>query len=340
CLKNYKLDPAWYFTTPGLAWDVMLKHSGIKLELLKDNDMILMIENGIRGGISQCSHRYAKANNKYIEGYDSTRDSKYIMYYDANNLYGWALSQPLPYEDFKWVSKEEMNKNKSNPNYGFILMVDLEYPEELHDYHNDLPLAPEKILPPGNKTEKLLCHFGKRERYTIHYKILKLYMKLGIKVTRLYKILQFKQSAFMKSYIDMNTALRAKATNDFEKDFFKLMNNSVFGKTMENIRNRQNIFFESNENRILNRVSKFNYKHYTIFSDNLIALHMYKTEIVFDKPIYVGFSVLDLSKILMYKFHYKIMKPKFSNIRLMYMDTDSFIYEISTYDIYEDMKEM
>jgi hypothetical protein len=142
-MNNYKLDPAWYFTAPGLAWDAALKITGVELELLSDPDMLLMIEQGIRGGIATISHRYAKANNKYMGvEYDPSKPSKYITYMDAVNLYGWAMSKPLPTRGFKWMTKDELADWKE---ITCILEVDLEYPEHLHDLHNDYPLAPESL---------------------------------------------------------------------------------------------------------------------------------------------------------------------------------------------------
>ena len=337
CLKTYELDPCWYYTTPGLAWDAMLKYTNIELELLTDMDMILMIEKSIRGGISQCSHRYAKANNKYLDDYDKNKESNYLMYLDANNLYGHALSQPLPYKAFKWIENE---KDMKPEKYGYFLEVNLEYPTKLHDAHNDLPLAPEKRKPPGSKISKLLLTLDDKKNYVVHYRTLQLYKDLGLKVTKIHKILQFKEKPFIKQYIELNTKLRSQATNDFEKDFFKLMNNAVFGKTMENIRNRQNIKLFTDYEKALKQINKVNFKSRTIFSENLMAIHLYKNKIVFDKPIYIGMAVLDLSKNVMFDFHYNIMKKKYPDIKLMYMDTDSFIYDIKTEDIYEDMKSM
>ena len=150
CLQYYKLDPCWYFTSPGLSWDAMLKMTDIKLELVTDIDMFQFIEKCMRGGISYIANRYGKANNKYMKDYNKEDPSKYIMYLDVNNLYGWAMSQYLPTGGFKWLSKKQieklnLKKYKEDSEEGLILEVDLEYPEELHDLHNDYPLGPEKI---------------------------------------------------------------------------------------------------------------------------------------------------------------------------------------------------
>ena len=145
CLEYYKLDPCHYFSSPGLAWDAMLKMTGIKLDLITDIDMYLFIEKGLRGGISYISNRYSKANNKYMKDYDPKLDSKYIMYLDADNLYGWAMCQPLPSGNFKFISEKQFKKLIAKGKTNFIVECDLEYPKELHTVHNDYPLAPEKI---------------------------------------------------------------------------------------------------------------------------------------------------------------------------------------------------
>ena len=332
CLKNYKLDPAWYFTSPGIAWDAALKMTGVELELLTDPDMLLMIEKGVRGGVSMISKRHGKANNKYMgEEYDPSQPSKYITYLDANNLYGWAMSKPLPISNFKWM--KNLNNWRNRP---CILEVDLEYPEELHDLHNEYPVAPES-LNVGN-VDKLIPNLMNKERYIIHRDNLLLYESLGLKISKIHRGITFVESPWLKEYIDLNTGLRAKATNTFEKDFFKLMNNSVFGKTMENIRNRVDIKLITNEKEAKKLISKPNFHHRTIFTENLIAVHMKKTKVYYNKPIYLGLCVLDLSKTLMYDFHYNYIKKKYGEAAsLLFTDTDSLAYEIDTEDFYKDI---
>lgn len=148
CIEKYGLDPAHYYTAPGLSWDALLKKTGVELELLTDLDMHLFIERGMRGGISMASKRYSKANNPQAADYDSSKPKKYITYLDANNLYGWAMILPLPKGGFKWKRvmpvEEEIMNLKENSRKGWILEVDLEYPEELHESHNSYPLVPEK----------------------------------------------------------------------------------------------------------------------------------------------------------------------------------------------------
>jgi hypothetical protein len=272
CTRNYKLDPAWYYTSPGLAWDAALKMTEVNLELLSDYDMLLMIKQGIRGGVSTISHRYGKANNKYMgEAFDNSQPSSFISYLDANNLYGWAMSKQLPTHSFKWMNDGELNNWRSIP---CILEVDLEYPEELHDLHNDYPLAPESVKPVGSDVPKLIPNLNDKTKYILHYENLKLYESLGLKLTKIHRGIRFEESAWLKTYIDLNTSLRTKATTDFEKDFFKLMNNSVFGKTMECIENRVDVRLVCDEKQALKLVAKPNYDRRTIFDENLIAIHM------------------------------------------------------------------
>ena len=321
------------------------------MELLNDIDMLLMIEKGIRGGVSTITKRHAETNNPYMKTYDSNSPNKYITYLDANNLYGWAMSQPLPAHGSEWMSEEELKNWRNNASSSgcetseaCILEVDLEYPKERHDLHNDYSLAPERLKiggieqSPMRSTEKLIPNLYDKKNYVVHHKALKQYESLGLKITKIHKGIKFEESVWLKPYIDLNTELRTKAKNDFEKDFFKLMNNSVFGKTMENIRNRVDIRLVTNEDKARKLISKPNYQHCTIFCENLIAIHMKKTIIFFNEPVYLGMCILHLSKTLMYDFHYNYIKQKYGeNAELLFTDTDSPMYEITTEDFYRDI---
>ncbi|XP_070153685.1 uncharacterized protein [Polyergus mexicanus] len=244
CIESYGLDPAYYYTLSGYTWDAMLKHTNITFELLTDIDMVMFIERGIRGGLSQCSGRYARANNKYMPSYDPSKPSSYMMYFDVNNLYGWAMCQPLPYADFRWVddiSDFDVSAIASDSTTGYILEVDLEYPQHLHDAHADLPFCPTRDKPPGKRQDKLLATLYDKKRYVIHYSNLQQCMRHGLRIAKIHRVLQFAQSAWLRDYIELNTRFRTRATNDFEKNLYKLMNNAVFGKTMENVRNHVDV---------------------------------------------------------------------------------------------------
>ena len=304
--------------------------------------MLLMIENSIRGGMCQAIYRYAKANNKYMKNYDKNQESSYLEYLDANNLYGWAMCKKLPVNGFKWVTKldkfnEDFIKNyNENSNVGYFLDVDVEYPRNLYKMHGDLPFLPDRKK--IRKIEKFVCGIEDKDKYVMHINSLKQALNHGLRLINVHRVIQFNHDAQLESYIDINTELRKKAKNDFEKDFFKLMNNSVFGKTMENVRKHRDIKLVTTEKRRLKLVSKPHYHTTKHFSENLIAIEMKKTKIKMNKPIYLGASILDISKTLMYKFWYDYLKLKYNDkVKLCYMDTDSFIIIIKTEDFYEDI---
>ena len=263
CQEQYGLDPAHYYTSLSLSWDALLKKTGVELELLTDYDQHLFIEKGMRGGISMASKRHARANNPLVERYDPRQPSSHILYLDANNLYDWAMSQYLPTSGFRGVDDcqqlaKTITEQPADGPEGYILEVDLEYPEDLHDAHNSYLLAPERrviqkewlsdyqhdLLGVGvapTEVEKLVPNLRNKDRYVLHYRNLQLYLSLGLRLTAVHRALPFDQSPWMAPYIRMNTELRKKAASDFEKDLYKLMNNSVFGKPMENLRKRVDV---------------------------------------------------------------------------------------------------
>ena len=257
------------------------------------------------------------------------KPSTFITYLDKNNLYGWTMSKYLPYGEFRWVKNVDgfdvMSFNKKSDT-GYFLEVDLDYPDELHELHNDYPLAPEKLAVSNDMlsayckkiadkydikvgdVKKLIPNLGNKTKYVVHYINLQLYLSLGMKLTKIHRVLQFKQSDWMKRYIDFNTEKRKNAANDFEKDFFKLMINSVYGKTMENLRKRINVRLVNNEKDFLKYTSRPTYITHKIFGKDYAAIHEIKPVLMLNKPIYVGFTVLDLSKRKMYDFHYNFIK--------------------------------
>ena len=343
CFKVYELDSAHFLSLPGLAWQACLKKTNVKLELLTDYDMLLMVEEGIRGGICHSIRRYAKANNKYMENCNKNEESLYIQYLDTNNLYGWAISQKLPVNNFKWVEdtskvNEEFIKNyNENSNIGYILEVDVKYPKKLYDLHSDLPFLPRRMK--IDKCKKLVCNLQNKNKYVVHIKSLKQALNDGLKLKKVHRIIEFNQKAWLKPYIDMNTELRKLAKDDFEKDLFKLMNNAVFGKTMENIRKHRDIKLVTTDKKRNKLVSEPNYHTMNYISEDLSIIEMNKTKVNLNKPIYLGLSILDISKILMYDTKmYDYMKSKYNdNIKLCYMDTDSFVMNIKIENFYKDI---
>ena len=216
---------------------------------------------------------------------------------------------------------------------GYILEVDAEYPKNLH---SDLPFLPERMK--INKCGKLVCNLYDKNNNGVHIRSLKQALDHGLILKKLNRVIQFNQKAWLKEYIDINTELRKQAKNDFEKDFFRLMNNSVFGKTMENVRKHRDIKLVTTDKRRNQLVSVPNYHTTKWFSDNLLATEMKKIKVKMNKPVYLGLSILEISETLMYKFWYDYINPKFQdNAKLCYMDTDSAIINIKTEDFYEDI---
>ena len=242
--------------------------------------MLLMVEEGIRGGICHSIHRYAKANNEYMKNYNNNNEeSSYIQYLDANNLDGWAMSQKLPVNGLRWLDSAKINKefiknyNEDN-NKGYILEVDVKYPKRLHKLHSDLPFLPERME--INKCKKLVCNLFNKKKYVTHINSLKQALNHGLKLKKIHRITEYNQEAWLKPYIGMNTELRKAAINDFEKGLFKLMNNSVFGKTMKNIRKHRDIKLVTTDKKRSKLVSEPNCHTINLISEDLSIIEMKK----------------------------------------------------------------
>ena len=367
CLNYYRLDPAYYLTLPNYSWNAFLSLTGVKLQQIHIKEMYEMIEHGLRGGMTQCSFKKVEANNKYMnEDYDESKPSSYISYLDANNLYGLAMCKKLPYDDFKWhygrMDEKRVVKYNDDDDIGYILEVDLDYPKELHDLHKDYPLAPEIMSISENmlsqvqkdihkyyygksasdeKTNKLVLNVMDKNKYVLHISALKFYLQHGLRLKKVHRAISFKQANFLKPFIEFNTEKRKNAKNDFEKDLFKLMNNSVYGKTMENVRKHGDYELVNTPERFQKLVNKPLFKHRYIINEDLVIVEKDKHTVELNKPIYMGMSILDYSKTHMYSFYYDVLKPKYDNkIKLVYTDTDSYVIKVETDDLYEDFKDI
>lgn len=387
-MTSYNLDPARYWTLPGYSWDCMLKFTDINLELLTDIDMYQFCEKGIRGGVSLITHRYAKANNPYLDVeieklnkerkennepllkklYDPKIENSYIIYVDANNLYGGegGMSGLLPYKDFEWIDPKDFHLHNDNEDKGYIVECDIEYPKELHNLHNDLPVAPENLkMKSMSKSKwqntlkeemniketnvgKLVPNLMNKEKYVCHSRNLKYYLRLGLKLTKIHRVLEFTQKRWLQPYINFNTSKRTECVKNgdgFGKAFYKLMNNAVFGKTMENVRNRIDYEITDDVNRAKKLTSCPRYTSHQIIrsetetDDGLVGFCRSKTSVELNKPVYVGLTILDNSKLTMYDFHYDYIKHNYGDkATLLFTDTDSLCYHIKTDDIYKDFK--
>ena len=351
-INEFKINPLYCVSLPGYTWQCGLKYTRINLQTLQDKGMILLLENNIRGGISSVmGDRYIKSD-----------DNKKILYIDANNLYGHSMSEPLPYDEIKFdknVELEDILNTPDDSDIGYFVEVDLIYPDNIKNKTKNLPFAPvNKKINPDNyndymkeikpdtyiQTSKLICDWSDKKNYLIHYRMLKFYVRHGMIVDKVHEIISFKQSRWLERYINFNTQKRIQAVNDFEKDFYKLLNNAFYGKTMENVRNRLKIKFVKKDDysEKIKQQSKLTFNGIHKSYENCDSYTHKQNEVLMDKPIYLGFTVLELSKLHMYETYYDKLQLYFGqeNIQLHYMDCDSFVLSIETQNIINDLKNL
>jgi hypothetical protein len=320
-LNQQKIDPANFFSLPGYTWASAIKGLKTQVELLKDSLMYEFFENGIRGGMTFI-------NKHLVQCGDDTE----LLYIDVNNLYGWALSEKLPVSDFEWVMEtRELEELFADKDACFVAQVDLSIPPHLHDALSDLPPAPIPQAPPGSKVKKLLCTLEQKENYIIHHRLLRFYQEMGVVVNRVHKAIKFKEEHVFQPYIAENTAKRAAATSLFEKSFWKLLNNALFGKTVENLRKRMDVRLCSSHDRFVAYASRPTYQRCMEIDQDFLAVFLQKEKICLNRPVFIGQAILDLSKLRMYKLQYveleKYRRQFDCEINLVAGDTDSFFLE-------------
>lgn len=366
CLQDYELDPVHYFSNPHMSFDAFLRRSGVEIDLFTDVDMYMFISSAIRGGISMVSKRYSEANNKHLVSYDESKPSTYILDIDKNNLYGKCMMEYLPYRNFSWVQNvtpslvTEILNTSPTSQMGYILECRLLYPEHLHDDHADYPLAPEKKavdfeslspfaqwlckrhdLKKSTKTEKLMGTLHDKDHYVLHYRCLQLYVKLGLKLDKVYKVLKFEQAPIIKDYVEFNTMKRAESKNAFDTALYKLFVNSIYGKTMENPANKSRTILATSVETFEKNVAKLTFKNSRFITEDIVSLEMDHPKLKINKPIFLGFAILEFAKLHMFDFHYTVMKAHFANrLQLLYTDTDSFVYEIQSTDLYAELAQL
>ena len=251
------------------------------------------------------------------------------------------------------IEKFDVLKISDDSSIGYVLECDLEYPTELHELHNDYPLAPESLIITEDMLSSYCQSFGKKHldckklvpnlmdksKYVVHYQNLKFYLLHGLKLTKVHRILSFAQETWMEPFVTFNTKKRQQAKTVVEQNMYKLSVNSTFGKTCENVRNRRHIHLVSDPTRVKKMIAKPQFEQFKIINDDTVLIERLKCQVTMDKPIYCGFAILELSKLHMFKFHFDIIKKRYgSNAKLLFTDTDSLTYHITTPDIYEDMK--
>ena len=310
-INQFDINPLFCVSLPGYTWQCGLKYTGIKLQTLQDKDKILLLENNIRGGISSVmGDRYVKSD-----------ENGKVLYIDANNLYGHSMSEPLPYDEIKFdnnVELEEILNTPDDSDIGYFIEVDLNYPDSIKEKTKNFPFAPiNKKYNPDNfndymkeirpdtyvQSSKLLCDWSDKKNYLVHYRMLKFYVRHGMTVDKVHDIISFRQSRWLERYINFNTQKRNQAVNDFEKDFYKLLNNAFFGKTMENVRTRLKIKFIKKDDyrEIIKHQFKLTFNGIHKSYENCDSYTHKQNEVLIDEPIYLGFTVLEISKLHMYE---------------------------------------
>lgn len=363
-LKYYELDPVHYISISELTFDAGLKFCKIELQLLGNINDYIWLESQMRGGICLVGRRYARANNPSLPSiYDPSKPHSYILALDIVNLYGYAMSQFLPYGDFYWLSLEEINNFDvltipQNNDKGFILEVDLEIPESEHDRLNDLPLAPEHLKitremlsPYAEKlctkfglqntfpSKKLAPNFYPKTHYIVHYLTLQFYLKQGLKLTKIHKILMFSQKPWLREYIDFNNSKRMACNTQSEKLFFKKLNNSFYGKCLQNVRKRISVKGALTIEACKKYLASPALDYFEPLNESLTLFKMKQTNLRLDKPIYIGFTVLEISKLRLYELYFSYFKKIYdSKCTLLYTDTDSLYLYIETPNIQRDIQ--
>ena len=381
-LREDGLEPVHFVSLPGLTFQSAFKMTGETIHLLQDPHMYNIFERGIRGGLTFVNTHHAR--EQLVQVGDKEM-KQIILYIDQNNLYGAAMSEFLPHSNFQFLSDTDIQTRFPDETHilnldtegdvGYLFEVDLHYPPHIHKQTSDFPLAPEsgkvteQMLSPYMKqlyttlqqaqnpqrttqpkfksTYKLLMTQTDKHNYVIHFKLLKYFINKGIKITKIHNIVQFTQKQFLKPYISFNSRQRAQAQNKFKKDFYKLKNNALFGKTMEDVRKHTHTKLANTKEQHNRLTASPLFYSRDIITEQLEAFHMIKPKVILNKPIYIGQAVLDHSKLAMYTLFYETLPscPLIHNIKLLGGDTDSFFLaltveqHITTSDILSDMKQ-
>lgn len=357
-IEQLELDPVYHFSAPHYSWQAMLRKTGVELDLITNVDQLNMVTgSSLRGGICSAVLRYSKANMPGMTQYNPDMVHRQIVYLDAVSLYGWAMSQSLPKGNFRWLSSRDIaqfdvRQIDAHAPVGYFLEIDIDYPEELHTKHSDLPLLPEqvKVAPaqwsgymhrlaahednfPNSPSVKLIPHLGSRRHYVLHYEVLKQCLRLGLILRKIHRVLAFDQSRWLEPYIIFNAEQRRQANSQFAKEQWKLMTNSIFGKTCENIGKRVDIKLVNNRNALMKLARKPNFKDVQIYDQHLAGCEMKPLSVYLNKPAAIGLAILEISKTKLYQMHYEFMQPIFKHhLALNYYDTDSLIYTITEHE--------
>ena len=359
---KYGLDPSMVVTAPSLSLQCALYTSRIKIELLNDLDIFTLFETSIRGGLVSVISGYEEFNNKSLPSYDKTKPIKSGALMDFNSLYPVVLSEKLPYGGFYELSENEVLdldiKNlDTQGDYAYALLIDFLIPDEVKRYTDDLPLAfchkspPYEDLSPFTKnllknckintikSKKLIACHENQEKYLIALPLLKLYIELGVKVTKIRRVFRFNQKAFLSDFINTNIELRKQSTSKCDKDFYKILSNGVFGKFLFNERRGKN------KVRLINNREKFKklscnpfLKDCFAINEESLVMRFTPVNLTLQSPLYIGWFILELSKLKTYSFYYNVVKKNYGDsARLQYTDTDSLLLCFDGLDVLEEL---
>lgn len=345
CNKIYNLEPVHYPTADSMSWDAMLKCTKVKLDLISDTEMAKFINSARREGLIQCTTRMMEANNKYMQNFNPRKPTNHLACLEANDLYDWAMSQSLPYSDFKFLSSNEIQTLDfqnicPDGEIGYLLEVDLKYPPHLHSPHNFLPFCPINRIPPGKKISIVMADLNDKNNYILHLKHLQLCLQQGLILENIHRVLSFQQSCWLKPYIDLN--LNQLSKNEYETRFFESMNYAIYKRSMKRPEESCEIVLISNNNskqdEFSKRIANNDVQSVEIFGENLAAIKTKNSNIFYNEPTYIGVSVSELTKWKMYDYYYNFLLVKCPSLKKAYMDNNLFIVSMEE-DIYNFIKE-
>ncbi|KAH0816055.1 hypothetical protein GEV33_006736 [Tenebrio molitor] len=338
-----ELDLTNYSSLAQFAWDYMLefrsKNAEEPIPILEDEDKIAFIAESMRGGLCDSPKRKAEANNRHVKNYNEHDQQTFIVSLDLNNAYGWAMSQNLPWDNFRWVDEKQFGDHyhvihlKENDETGYIFEVDLEYPKELHDEHNDLPFC--CVHSTARNEPRLELNLDEKKNYVILDQNLKQCLKYGLQLKKIHGVLQFTKKPWLKDYVYYNTRLRNNAQDLLERNFYKMLNIKVYGKLNER-------FDKHRDTKVITTAEdlrKYNPINVVRINEDVGLVEFNQEKTNSERPKFTAFAVLELSKMRMYEFHYDVMIKKYrDSLKLLRLSVDNLIYEIETKDFDKDLK--
>ena len=356
---SFDLDPLNYVTSPSYSFDCMLYKTKARIERVQDPQIFLEIESNIRGGLSLCSERYVEATpnltKKQFARLSKSQQSKQfkLLYFDVVNLYGYCMTFPLPVSSYRYLSRQEIKqidwyRPNENSGYGYILTCDLKYPAKYHKAHSSFPLAPESIeityddLSPFNKrcfdmtssnrnykAKKLTATLGDKNNYTLYYLNLSDYLRWGLVLTKIHSVISFREENFMKTYVETCADLRRKATNNVEKTIYKSSVNTLYGKTLENVRDRTQCNIITTRGKMETKLLSNQFTSFNIIKEGLVFSFQKSKVVRMTNPILCAFVILERAKLSVYRLFYDTLRPTFRDISFLYGDTDSLICKLT-----------